>query len=329
MKKHREMEIIESYLANPNNPDIRKQFESWLKEHPDHKAKYRRYLETLNRIKSPEPQHIPDAQIVWSRLEDQLGFSSDENVFELPKRKAGNLITKRVMAIAASLIVVALAYFSIRPYLAEPRVYTAGASEIREVMLPDQSLVQLNAQSEIRLDPNFNETQRKLYLSGQAFFRVTDAGKPFLVQTDNGLVEVMGTAFDVKNRYDRTEVVVREGLVKITSVYDHDSLLLRANERSVIEEDHTIRSKEAVDAAYMIGWLDNRFVFDQTPLTEAVDEIERRYGVDIKIAGTRSETLSMSGSYAYKSIDSTLQSFCLALDLKFNKENGTYIIRDK
>ena len=325
--KKQDLILIEQYLANPDNPELKQTFERWLNQNPENQIKYDKYLDNLQKITIRDPEVIPDSSIVWQRLEKKIsGSKKPENVIQFDSIQHKRISTgQRVWAVAATLVLALFGYLIIQQYGTGDVHYRTFMAETKKVQLSDETVIYLNSESEITVDSDFNESQRKVYLAGQAYFEVTKNSKPFIIETENGNITVLGTAFDVNTRYDRTEVIVKEGKVKLNADLKNE-LILQANERSIIRADQTIKEKEQIDAAYMIGWLDDRFVFYKTPLNEAVDEIQRRYGVEIDIADPNLNTLTMSGSYAYRSIDSTLQSFCLALDLQLKKEADKYII---
>ncbi len=322
-----EIHIIEKYLSAPDDATVRAEFEAWLDDDPAHKALYEKYLRLLERIKGAEPENIPDKEIVWSRLEKEMaGNTRPGNVHTLGGEAKSHSFMRPVWVAAAAVLLAVAGYVFLQQPFSAPSEFATTVAETKTVKLPDGSVVRMNADSRLRLAETYGESDRRVFLQGQAFFKVQNNGLVFLVETDHGTVTVVGTEFDVNSRYQRTEVIVREGIVRLKDVAGRDSVELTVNERGIAAAGDRGILEEQVDAGYLIGWLDDRFVFHKTPLDEAVDELERRYGVKIDIAGNELRSLTMSGSYAYKSIDATLESFCLALNLQYAKQNDHYII---
>ena len=85
--------------------------------------------------------------------------------------------------------------------------------EFEQVELPDGSIVSLNKNSKISYDGSFEP--RIVKLEGEAFFSVNEGETPFIVETEDGEVEVVGTEFNVKSKGDKMEVEVEEGGVKM------------------------------------------------------------------------------------------------------------------
>ncbi|MBT8255532.1 MAG: FecR family protein, partial [Bacteroidia bacterium] len=90
------------------------------------------------------------------------------------------------------------------------------ASEKTTIQLPDASMATLNALSEISYSKNRWDAERKVKLNGEAFFKVAK-GKRFDVITSEGIVTVVGTEFNVKQRGDYFEVNCFEGIVRVTA----------------------------------------------------------------------------------------------------------------
>ena len=107
---------------------------------------------------------------------------------------------------------------------------TVPAGQRINITLADGTNVWLNARTTIQYPITFNEKERLVKLDGEAYFDVTkDKSKPFIVQTNNYNVEVLGTKFDVDS-YSETEIfetTLMEGSVRISSLTDaNESLML-------------------------------------------------------------------------------------------------------
>ena len=81
------------------------------------------------------------------------------------------------------------------------------------IQLPDGSLAYLNANSEISYRKSFDK--RTVKQRGEVFYSVVAGGSPFVVETENGRITVLGTEFNVKTTTDALEVEVEEGLVEL------------------------------------------------------------------------------------------------------------------
>ena len=117
---------------------------------------------------------------------------------------------------------------------------TVPAGQRINITLADGTNVWLNARTTIQYPITFNEKERLVKLDGEAYFDVTkDKSKPFIVQTDNYNVEVLGTQFDV-NAYSETgefETTLMSGSVKVASVSDStQKITLKPNNKVFLQD---------------------------------------------------------------------------------------------
>ena len=77
-----------------------------------------------------------------------------------------------------------------------------------------------------------------------------------------------------------------------------------------------------------MGWLDNRLMFNKTPLTEIIGELQRYYNVTITIENINADSLTVTGVFDSMPIEQVLFSICLTLDLQYYKTAGVYMIHN-
>jgi ferric-dicitrate binding protein FerR (iron transport regulator) len=135
------------------------------------------------------------------------------------------LLTSRIPAVLFLLIVL-LAFAS----CSKVKVETKDNFEV--VDLPDGSQVYLNRNTSVSYDKNFNP--RTIEVKGEAFFSVVSGENPFVVQTSQGEVTVVGTEFDVKSEAEELEVEVEEGVVDLKT--KHDNSQVKEGEMAVYNE---------------------------------------------------------------------------------------------
>lgn len=149
-----------------------------------------------------------------------------------------------------------------------------------KLILPDGSKVWMNAASSIRYPVAFNGAERKVYVTGEAYFEVAkDKTKPFRVVADDMLVEALGTAFNI-NAYGDEPVMsatLVEGSILVTKGAAENVLKpgqqakLSGNEMSVVN----------VKADEVIAWKNNQFKFNDLPLDAIMRQVARWYDAEI------------------------------------------------
>ena len=160
-----------------------------------------------------------------------------------------------------------------------------------KVILPDGSLVVLNAASTLKYPVHFDENLRKVSFTGEAYFEIAkkvDQQKkriPFYVYSNNQIVEVLGTHFNI-NSYDNDEyskTTLLEGSVKIINEKSSNTAkILMPGQQAVIKRGDVQTKIMIADEAQALAWKDGYFLFKNTNIKDVVNELERWYNVDIQ-----------------------------------------------
>lgn len=158
-----------------------------------------------------------------------------------------------------------------------------------KIVLPDSSTVWLNAGSTIKYSVPFVRETRELELIGEAFLDVAkNPQSPLDVKFDQYTVRVLGTQFDVKAFPDdhHIRVVLQEGSIQLSSSRwnpSRESIILKPDQQWLLNKvDHSASLKN-VDAQKLTSWHRNVLIFDNTPMLEVANQIERWYGVNVEL----------------------------------------------
>ena len=195
--------------------------------------------------------------------------------------------------------------------------FNSELAQKTSVELPDFSLVDLNAKSQITFNKKSWEDKRDVTLDGEAFFKVKK-GSTFNVITNTGMVTVLGTQFNVKQRSNHFEVTCYEGLVEIT--YKDTKMKLRPGEsflslKGKTKKDNTITKNKP-------DWLNNMSAFKSMPLSKVLNEFERQYAVIID-ASKIDTTKIYTGKFTHSDINIAIKSIIEPLQLNYTKKNNT------
>ena len=158
------------------------------------------------------------------------------------------------------------------------------------VVLPDGSLVMLNAASSLTYPIYFKKNERTVHFKGAAYFEIAKVfGKnhkriPFFVHSKDQIVEVLGTHFNI-NSYDNEEYVkttLLEGSVKIIKAKSgHATKFLIPGQQSLTKIGTETKIIKA-DVQQTIAWKDGYFMFKNSNIKEIANELERWYDVEIE-----------------------------------------------
>lgn len=193
-----------------------------------------------------------------------------------------------------------------------------------QVQLSDGTKVWINSDSRIEYLANFSSQERRLKLEGQAYFEVAkDSNRPFIVESNGIDVRAIGTAFDV-NTYNKTKIQLTEGAIEVTKAGHKVNL---KPGQQVIDESNQLKVATIDDLEETTAWWNGYFYYNNTTLKEILDDIQKWYGVKIKVETTIGNK-RYDGSI---SKTSTLAEVCNVLkDLtkyKFQIDDETLIIR--
>lgn len=191
-----------------------------------------------------------------------------------------------------------------------------------KINLPDGSKVWLNAASSLRYPTMFASDKREVKLSGEAYFEVSkDRTKPFRVVSDNQVVEVLGTHFNINAYSDEpsTKTTLLEGSVKVNDNKTNENLILMPGNQAVL--NYQSFSKRDVDVEEVIAWKNGQFMFVNESLTSIMRKLARWYNVDINYERGVSNSTFTGTVSRYENVSEVLATLELTNSVHFKINN--------
>lgn len=180
-----------------------------------------------------------------------------------------------------------------------------ATGEQRRIVLADGSAVTLNTDTALAFN-TIGEQRGVKILSGEAYFEVQpDKTRPFIVETEQGTVRVVGTRFNVKTG-DATQVDVESGVV-VCAGFQGDSRQLTAGQHTSIA-DQSVAAVTDIDADRAFVWLKGRLIFQDQPLEEVIAELDRYHRGAIVIANTKLAHTRITGNYKLEDTASIIRA---------------------
>jgi transmembrane sensor len=197
--------------------------------------------------------------------------------------------------------------------LSGAQIYSTSTGQRSTFVLDDGSSIELNARS--RIEVRFSDYRREVALvEGQALFNVTkDLRRPFIVRAGDRQVLAIGTRFDVRLDATSVQVTLLEGKVRIeedTAMWKRGQEIeltpgkqwvARLNAPSLLAERRTVEGSAEVvrdiDVAKVTAWREGRIYFDDLPLQEAIDEMNRHSTVHIRLDSAELARLRVNGMF--------------------------------
>jgi len=193
---------------------------------------------------------------------------------------------------------------------------TTGRGETYQVDLPDGSKVWLNAASSIKYPVAFTGTERRIELTGEAYFEVVHNNKQlFRVVTNKQVVEDVGTHFNINSYSDEpaTKTTLLEGAVKVNET------LLRPGEQATLSPSGKI-SITQTDADEAIAWKNGKFVFDREDIPGIMRKLARWYDVQVSYSGDFSGKTFTGSISRFDDISKILDKITYTSDIHFQIE---------
>ncbi len=281
---------------------------------------------------------VPFKAIPTTSEEGQRALSSLLHRLENPKVRSFQKKTVmehgsqfRFRALAASITILLLVCVGIYwQFFYNPRVVISTLyGQQLKTELPDGSIVTLNANSILK----YQKLQpRSVILSGEAYFevkRLSETGEEFRVTTDDLQITVLGTAFNVNTRNDHTRVFLAEGKVAL-DVPDDSGKEITMNPGDLVsysrEKKELVEKVSDASALKLASWKEGALIFKDTPLTEALFQIEDIYGIQFIVQFESLKKELISGGVPIKNLDVTLSTLREVYGLRMEKKGHRFFI---
>jgi transmembrane sensor len=311
--------MLFEYLAGRANPLERKHMEEWMKDPSNHESFYAWLLEWENR----SPQFVPDQEAAIRQLFERLQTDQvrDEDDGEERIASSGFALSRRFWLIAATVIIAAGCGWWFRETV-QYQTYTTAYGQTLEVLLPDGSRVNLNANSRLKV-PRFGffGKTREVFLLGEAAFSVqhTTDHQRFIVKTsDTFQVEVLGTEFSVFSRPRGTKVALKSGRVKID--YEQGNvnkeMIMEPGDLATLDTAGGVQLERKQNIANIAAWKEQRYVFNDTALEEVFVMIQENFGKKVMLSTGEIARRTITGNFKTRNADDLLKAISEAMDLR-------------
>ena len=195
--------------------------------------------------------------------------------------------------------------------------------QMLSVVLPDGTMVKLNAGSRLSYPARFDNDIRSIELEGEAFFDVKrDEKKPFHVKTNALDVEVLGTSFCISTYPDRKSplVAVQSGEVLVREVIGTESVSLKQDQYAFLKGEELV-SDNISESDHYFGWVNRKLVFSEESVQSIFEKLSRWFDVDFEVSREFVNADKFTGSYHNPSLDQVMRSlsFSYGFNYKMNE----------
>ncbi|NVO10248.1 MAG: FecR domain-containing protein [Bacteroidales bacterium] len=255
---------------------------------------------------------IDNLKVPSGKSKEQVWQAILEKLEESPAARTIPLI-QVALRIAASLAILIAIGGSVWVWgYGKVDVYCPKGQHITQ-LLPDSSKIQINADTRISYNKVLWFTSRKIYIKGEALFKVKK-GKQFDVVADLATTSVLGTTFNVYARDGKVKVSCIEGRVSVKNNESDSKVILTAGLHTQTVKKELTKPVEMIKHEELT-WPYGEFYFNNTPLIDVFKEIERQFNVDVIFKSTKKRFYT--GYFKNNDLNEALRLVCIPMGVSY------------
>ena len=196
------------------------------------------------------------------------------------------------------------------------------------MLLSDGTRVYLTSNSYLRYPSRFDDDKREVTLVGRAYFEVKKSKVPFIVNTSDMNIEVLGTSFDVESRNTgiSSSVILVEGSVKVNA--QGKSQIIFPDEQISLHRSSKELTVKSVDSRMMTMWKDGVLVVHGQTFGELIESLSSWYGVRIVNKSNVSKTERFNGRFDREDIEAAIKAISISAGIIYKIEDGKLVLED-
>lgn len=320
--------LIGKYLAKEASAEEITALEKWVAESDENKDTFNKYKQSwiLSGIKKKNKNIDLDAE--WTMLSSKLFEQRIETVSSPKIRKLQPGLPLFFRIAAAVVVLFAVSFFLYNFFLKPGTVEMMAATTIETETLSDGTTITLNRNSTFKYPKKFTKDVRKVELTGDAYFEVEhNKNQPFIIESQNIEIEVLGTSFYVDSHEDNStvEVVVNSGGVALRSDKENQ-IILKAGDKGIFDKKTGQLFREKNTDVNYNSWKTKLLVFDDTKLAEVVDKLNEVYDTNIEIINPEIDNCRITVTFDNMTIEAVINILRETLDIVIEKHDNGYFI---
>lgn len=304
---------LELWKVNPQNAELLDEIQTLWKNVQDGCATY-----------------MPDKAYYWAKLSKQINSDKDKELKQGVSNR--NVLGRfyKYIAVACVTLLIGISFYMgfqmQQPVELKQEYCNLGGKS--KIILPDGSLVWLNAHSSLSYDARFLKEKRIVKLNGEAYFDVAHNDKiPFIVNADGVDIEVHGTKFDVESFADDdyVKVSLREGTVSMYT--ELEERFLKPGEVGTYDKNNGEMIISQADIAFAISWAQEKLEFNNQPLENICKFLSKWYRVRIIVHPSLSQKINYTFTLRNEPLEEILRlmSRIHPITYQFDENNSLYI----
>lgn len=292
--------LIYKKLKGELSAEERVELNAWMKASKANKALALQVEKTWKWSKSYTPKLKVDLDEEFQLLEKRI---LTEAPAEKKQAKVKKLNIRPILSWAAALALLVSAawwFWQNNTATTDWQTLQTVTAELKEVTLKDGTKIWLNQESRLEYPNQFAKNERLVKLVGEAYFEVAKKeDQPFIIETMNAHVEVLGTSFNLRAYPQEvlTELTVKTGKVQFQPRKSDKKLLLTAKEKGVFNRQDNSLIESEHQNLNDLAWQSQTIVFEQTPINNVIDILKKQFGISIEVSNKAMLNCPLDGRY--------------------------------
>ncbi|MFK8008185.1 MAG: FecR family protein [Saprospiraceae bacterium] len=329
MKKEFYIDLIYKSFSGDLSAEEQNQLDFWLSESKANQKEADDLEKTWQLSANFSKDFEVNLDAEFAQLQDRIDIAeegNENNAIVKTMPTARNKSWWKPLSVAAAVLLLAGVFFIFNQNssTAEMLAMETLEGEMKEVALADGSKVWLNGNSKLTYPDAMNGNERRVILTGEAFFDITkDPSKPFIIDTRDAEVKVLGTSFEVRAMDDetKTEVVVKTGKVSLGKKNEVKPLILTKNQKGVYNNKTQGYVKSDVKNLNSISWQSKTLDFNDVTLEKALADLESHFNIKVTLENQDLLRCKYASIFIDKDQEHILKTISTLFKMTFEKTN--------
>ena len=327
------LERFQNYCLHPSKEAI-VYWEQWLKQNPTHQTVFEEAKELVVALNlEVSEEEVAQEFTRFKQIVDRQQHTATTKVISIAKSTTSpkKTWTNWIQVAAVGLLLLAMIGVGSMYLVPKPTLVnlTTDFGQIQTHLLPDGSKVILNANSTLRFEKYWStDSPRKVQLEGEAFFEVKkqSAATQFRVHTNQGIIQVLGTSFNVSQRADLLEVALLEGNVALVTP-THPTIQMQPGEFVRLKKNANIEHHQAdVDATS--AWRFHRMVLRGVTIEQLTKRLQYEFNLQVIVKNQALLQRKINATMPKNDPELLLKALSEIYDLKIQKlDDQTFVIQ--
>ncbi len=316
-------DLILTVLSGEATLSERRSLDQWRNESPENERVYQEYARTWQVLPlhaSQEPVSAPPP------LEQIIAAGDRRRQKTVPlsgtAKPHSRTLWWAAVAVASAAAVIFLVGVSTLRSVPPDLTFATGPNETITIPLEDGSVVRLGPGSQ--LDVWMTGKVRKTTFHGSGFFAIaSDSTSPFVIHTDAGTAEVLGTRFEIRTSADSLRLLVVEGRVALSAV--GQKVEVGRGEMAHASSSVAPSQPQTVNVWEMLDWQEGILIYQDTPLFQVAAEVERFFGVPVSITDTALTRRVVTAWFGNEPFEDVIGTICQVVGARCTLGEGVEI----